>query len=657
MRRYPFVKQYGYSDCGPACIQMILMYYGGYMNYNKIRMILETDINGTSAYNMINCLNYLGFKATGYKYDDIKCLKTPCIVHMDYKKYNHYILVYEINYNKKYLTVGDPSVGIIKMKFDDFLIYWSRVCIDIVFTGNIVSQSKPKVFSFIYKIFKDNFYVLLLIGLISFLLCLLSVVTSYFIQIIISNYSNYFKLLLSFSFVIFFKLLFSYIRNKLFLKIDISIGQYLFKDTFKKIIFLPYFFSKNKSTGENLNYFNDLSLIKDFFNQLLVICFVYIPLSFILGFVLFLFDYRLFILCVLLLLFYLVRYFLFYDKKYYLSSNTLREKGDVFSFITECINGFESINNLNINEKMISDFFIKYDRYLTFNTKLVSKRILDLFFSDAIDNVFLFLVLLYGAININKGFLIGNFITIYFLFSLYNSSIRGVFESEFDFFSVVSVIRRVLEIPELNKEMIRVNGTIVVSNLCYKNILKDVNLYVKKGSKVMVSGVSGSGKSTLFKIIKGYYEYDGSVTIDKYDACNYRFENVLYVSSYEYLFTGTVMDNLSLRKYSEINKEICKIDFSIDEYVLENGFNLSEGQKDRIALSRALSDFNVLIIDEALDGVDSDMERRILKNMFKAYDDKTIIFVSHRLDNLDLFDRFIKMDKGRIILDEIRNER
>ena len=359
----------------------------------------------------------------------------------------------------------------------------------------------------------------------------------------------------------------------------------------------------------------------------------------------------------LLFILYLFHYLLFYRKKYHLSSNELRKKSEVISFVTECLNGYESINNLNIKEKIKDDFDDKYDKYLSFNRKLSNKKINDEFSKNFIDSVFLFLFLIYGAISIRNGFLIGNFVTLYFLFSLFSSGVRGMFENDFDLFYTIGVVRRILEIPNFSKENVRVSGDICVSNLSYKHILNDINIFIKKGSKVMVSGSSGSGKSTLFKIIKGYYDYNGIVKIDEYDSMKYNFENVVYVSSSEYLFTSKVIDNLSLRKYLEINREICEIDFSLDEYVLENGFNFSRGQRDRITLSRALADFNIIIIDEALDGIDTDMERRILKKIFKVYYNKTVIFISHRLDNLDLFDRFIKMEDGRIILDKVRNER
>ena len=79
----------------------------------------------------------------------------------------------------------------------------------------------------------------------------------------------------------------------------------------------------------------------------------------------------------------------------------------------------------------------------------------------------------------------------------------------------------------------------------------------------------------------------------------------------------------------------------------ENGFNLSGGEKQRIVLARTLlRHFDILIIDEGLNQVDINLERKILNNVFKYYKDKTIIVVSHRLDNLDLFDNLVEIEDG-----------
>lgn len=274
----------------------------------------------------------------------------------------------------------------------------------------------------------------------------------------------------------------------------------------------------------------------------------------------------------------------------------------------------------------------------------------DFFIKDFIYNLSILMILIYGFTYKN------NLITIYFLFSLLNSSFRDILDYDFNISNVASSIKHVEELKPVYKEIVDNGKNIKIKNLSksFNNIvLKNINLSINYGEKIFVTGESGSGKSTLFKIIKGYYDYDGSCLVDGYESCMYNFKRIMYVSSNDVLFTGLLIDNLSLVKYNFINKKICEIDNFLDEdYIFENGFNLSTGQKQRIALARCLSCFDIIIIDEGLDGVDVNMERRIIKSLFKYYSDKTIIYISHRLDNLDLFDRFIKMDAGRIILDE-----
>ena len=82
----------------------------------------------------------------------------------------------------------------------------------------------------------------------------------------------------------------------------------------------------------------------------------------------------------------------------------------------------------------------------------------------------------------------------------------------------------------------------------------------------------------------------------------------------------------------------------------ENGFNLSGGEKQRIILARTLlNKFDILLIDEGLNQIDIDLERKILKNLFDKYYNKTIIIVSHRYDNKDLFNQIIEMSNGKVI--------
>ncbi|MEI3508787.1 MAG: hypothetical protein V8R01_06800 [Bacilli bacterium] len=126
------------------------------------------------------------------------------------------------------------------------------------------------------------------------------------------------------------------------------------------------------------------------------------------------------------------------------------------------------------------------------------------------------------------------------------------------------------------------------------------------------------------------------------------------------MFTGTINYNLTLKGSNDLSSiiNICHVKEIINDNELgynalleEDGFNISGGQRQRIALARALHDFDILLIDEGLNGLDTNLERKILKKLFNKYEEKTVIIVSHRLDNLDLFDHLIKLDKGQIAID------
>ena len=142
-------------------------------------------------------------------------------------------------------------------------------------------------------------------------------------------------------------------------------------------------------------------------------------------------------------------------------------------------------------------------------------------------------------------------------------------------------------------------------------------------------------------------------------------KKITYISQQEMLFTDTLYNNIKLNRNitDELINEvirICDIDniiknnnLGINMLIEENGFNLSGGERQRIVTARSLlNDFDVLIIDEGLNQVDINLERKILEKIIKKYKDKTIIYVTHRDNNLSLFDRYIKLQEGKIIKDE-----
>ena len=115
---------------------------------------------------------------------------------------------------------------------------------------------------------------------------------------------------------------------------------------------------------------------------------------------------------------------------------------------------------------------------------------------------------------------------------------------------------------------------------------------------------------------------------------------------------------LEVCKNCYIDSIINKSNLGYNMMIEENGFNISGGEKQRIILARTLlSPFNILIIDEGTNQIDINLERKILKNIFKLYKNKTIIFITHRLDNIDLFDNFFELNDGNMVRNEVKNGR
>ena len=169
---------------------------------------------------------------------------------------------------------------------------------------------------------------------------------------------------------------------------------------------------------------------------------------------------------------------------------------------------------------------------------------------------------------------------------------------------------------------------------------KTINSYFKN---TIILGPSGVGKSTLLKKIKGYYSSND--------------EDIIYISQNEILFTDTIYNNILIanKNKEDLDKviDICELKGVIESRKLkgnslieENGYNLSGGEKQRIILARSIIKRpKLLLIDEGLSEVNIDLERKILKNIMNSYKDMIIVFVSHRKENIDLFDKVIDLER------------
>lgn len=669
MKKYPFIKQDGIKDCASACVQMILKYYGGYTSMTKLNEMMRTNHKGTDAYHLVLALQELGFKAEGRKFKNFY-FPLPVIAHVIINdSYKHYVVIYEVDFRRRRLLIGDPSFGLRRLSFDEFKKMWTGVIITIKPVRKLIKEEEPKVIPFVLKLVRPNVKSLILIGGLSFVVSVLAVVTSFFLQVLI-NYLNkdfdglfdvcgiFLVVFLAYAFLKFF-------RNSRLIKLNREIDSRLSIDTFKKIVHLPYRFFRQRTTGEITSYFNDLFWIREFIMDVSIAIFTNLPIMIMIFLVMAYLNFG----ALLIVLFICLLYFL--DFVYYFRKNEIKvdqalyEKAFVNSYMTERIGGFESVKNLDMEGMVISKFRKVYEKYLstvkdvdiTYNKQSLDKEIVHYFG--------LFFLIIYIFLEISKGMVFSEGVTLFILAIYFLDNFRNILGFDLEVKEVTSAVKHVSELLNYNKQKkIRkqICGDIRFTNVSYsfddeKKVLDGISLVIKQGEKVMVTGKSGSGKSTLFKILKGFYnDYQGKVFIGNKDIRRLKVSGINYICQKENIFTGTLKDNLELLgKYDQ--RDICEIKdigLEYDDLLEENGFNLSGGQRQRIILARALNNFNILIIDEGLSEVDVNMERRIIKGLLERYKNKTIIYVSHRRDNLDLFDRLVEINDGKILTYERR---
>ncbi len=201
-----------------------------------------------------------------------------------------------------------------------------------------------------------------------------------------------------------------------------------------------------------------------------------------------------------------------------------------------------------------------------------------------------------------------------------------------------------------------------------KTVLHNVTLYAKPGQKVAFVGSTGAGKTTITNLINRFYDIaDGKIRYDDININKIKKSDLRrslgIVLQDTNLFTGTVKDNIRYGKLDATNEEIIKAakianahDFitrlpeGYDTMLTSNGANLSQGQRQLIAIARAaVADPPVMILDEATSSIDTRTEALVQRGMDRLMEGRTVFVIAHRLSTVRNSDAIMVLEHGRII--------
>lgn len=298
------------------------------------------------------------------------------------------------------------------------------------------------------------------------------------------------------------------------------------------------------------------------------------------------------------------------------------------------------------------------------------------------------LVIIYGVYEIYEvNLTMGGLIAIIILSSRVVAPMGQISTLLINYNDAYSSFKRLEEIikkeedKQIDKEYVELkNGfdvDIEFKNVSFKyenseyETIKDLSFKIKKGEKIAIVGRIGSGKTTILKLLMGFYTpnsgsilYDG-IDIKEINPTKLR-ESVGFVSQNNSLFSGTLRENLSVKRSSFDDEDIYKAlkvtgmdelvkasKLGLDMSIGENGFGLSGGQIQSLSISRALiSKPSILMFDEPTSALDQISEAMLLKNIQNEISKRTTIFVTQKITLLNLVDRILVIEKGQVYIDD-----
>lgn len=692
MKRYAYVAQMDMRDCGVAALASIAKHYGSDFSLAHLRELAKTTKEGTTALGIVEAAKKMGFETKAIKANmelfDMTDIPYPFIVHVNKEgKLQHFYVVYKAK--KDYLIIGDPdpSVKVTKMSKKRFEQEWTGVAIFLAPAPSYKPHKDKKngLLSFLPLILKQKTLITYIV-LASLLVTLVNIVGSYYLQGILDEYiPNNMKSTLG---IISLGLVITYILQQLMafsqsylltvlsqrLTIDVILSY------IRHIFTLPMSFFATRRTGEIISRFTDANSIIDALASTILSLFLDVSIVFIVGSVLVLQNIQLFLLTLVALPIYTVIIFAFLKPFEKMNHDVMQSNAMVSSAIIEDINGIETIKSLTSEELRYQKIDSEFVDYLDKSFKLSKYENVQTSLKHGAQLILNVAILWFGArLVMDNKISIGQLITYNTLLSYFTNPIENIINLQTKLQSAKVANKRLNEVYLVASEFegttsmtSNLSGDITFHDVSYRYgfgsyTLSDLNLTIKQGEKVSLVGISGSGKTTLAKMIVNFYEPNqgnirlGNMDLKMIDKKQLR-QYINYLPQQSYIFSGSILDNLTLGASPDITQEdiimacqIAEIRADIEamplgyQTELSDGAGLSGGQKQRLALARALlTQAPILILDEATSGLDVLTEKKVINNLMQLTD-KTIIFVAHRLSIAKQVDRVLVLDKGKLI--------
>jgi len=686
------IKQQDITDCGAACLASVASFFNLQLSIASIRQMASTDKKGTNVLGMVTAAEKLGFVAKGVKGDrnSLSKIPLPTIAHVIVKNtFSHFLVIYKVKKDTvEYMDPGDGQMH--RVSIDKFCETWTGYLI-LIMPGEDFKEGNRKVsnlkrFLYLLQPHKSVLFQCLFGAIIY---TVLGLSTSIYIQkltdqILPEGNINLLNLLSVGMLLILFLQIFIGISQSIFmLKTGQQIDTRLILGYYKHLLRLPQSFFDTMRVGEILSRISDAVKIRAFINDVSVSLIVNVFIVIFSYALMFVYSWQLSIIMLIVIPLYIGLYIITDKLNKKQERKIMETSAELQSQLVESVGSIKTIKQFGIEDYTN----LKTENKFVLMMQTIFRSALNSLFSGNtagfINRLFTILLLWIGAYYvIDHSITPGTLLSFYALVGYFmgpaisligaNKTIQNALIASDRLFEIMDLERE----SEENKIELKKNnlGDICFENITFaygtrKNIFVDFSLKIPKGKLTAIIGESGSGKTTLASLLQKLYPVrSGKITMNGQNIDFFTNESLRkmigVVPQQLNLFAGNIIDNIAVGDFNpdmdkmiQIVKQLGLMPFienlprGFNTYIGENGTQLSGGEKQRLAIARALyADSEMFIFDEATSSLDSTSEeyvKEVIRNLIDS--DKTILIIAHRLSTVINADKIVILENGKLI--------
>lgn len=701
--KFTYIKQMDSMLCGVTCLQMICKFYGKDYSHKSISNYCYATAEGVSLLGINEAAKKLGLQTVCGRMTIKKLSETPlpCILHWNQ---NHFVVLYKIKKGKNFY-IADPGKGKIKYTKEEFRRHWISTTSQGKEKGIAMFLEPTAEFSrlegretqgihsfrFLLGYLKQYHQYFLQIAMGLLVGCLLQLILPFLTQAIVDlgikhqDIKLIWLILLGELMIVIGRTSVDFIRRWLLLHISMRINISLVSDFFIKLLKLPMSFFDTKLMGDLLQRMNDHSRVQSFLtNQTLSVMFT--TLSFLVfGIILAYYDISIFAVFLTGSCLYGLWIATFLQRRkvldYELFEKQAINQNKTYQFIT-------SMQEIKLQdceqrrrwewENVQADLFGVQMKSL----KLQQMQEAGSIFINEVKNIVI--TVLAATAVIHGQMTLGMMLAVQYIIGQLNSPVEQLMNFIYSLQDVKISLERINEVHVARNEESGKNSktdfpsedrAIRIEDIGFKydphalrNTLEDISFCIPAGKVTAIVGASGSGKTTLVKLMLGYYSVTkGRITIAGTDINDYNLKwwrrQCGVVMQDGVIFSESIARNIAVgdgeidasrleqaARIANIHDYVMGLPLKYNTLIGRDGIGLSQGQKQRILIARAVyKNPSFIFLDEATNALDAKNERAIVENLDRFYKGRTVVVVAHRLSTVKNADQIVVLDGGKVV--------